>query len=350
MKGRLIALDVLHGRRAAALVEDGELADLLVEPPQDIPRPGAIYRALADRPLKGQGGAILRLPQGRAYLRQGKGIAPGTPLLVQIAGYAEPGKAVPATTRLLFRSRHAIVTPGAPGINLSRSVTDEERRVILREIAAEAADRLPADAGLILRSAAETADDDEIAGDLRAMADLAGQVLADPGRDPELLVEGPDPHETAWRDWPRPDTLDAAAGAFDRHGLVERIEALLHPGAALPSGAGLWIEPTRALVAVDVNTGADTSLAAGLKANIAAARALPAQLRCRGLGGQIVLDLAPMPKKDRRGFEQILRAALRADPVETALAGWTPLGMFELQRRRDRLPLAACLPQPERQP
>jgi len=350
MKGRLIALGEMRGRRAAALIKDGEMTDLLVEPPRDLPRPGAIYRAVADRPLKGQGGAILRLPGGRAYLRQGKGISPGTPLLVQIAGYAEPGKAVPATTRLLFRSRHAIVTPGAPGINLSRSLTDEERRVALREIAAEAGAQLPAGAGLILRSAAETAADDAIADDVRAMADLAAQVLADPGREPELLVEGPDPHETAWRDWPEPDTLDAADGAFERHGLVERVEALLHPHAPLPSGAGLWIEPTRALVAVDVNTGPDTSLAAGLKANIAAARALPAQLRCRGLGGQIALDLAPMPKKDRRGFEQILRASLRADPVETALAGWTPLGLFELQRRRDRLPLSACLPQPGGQP
>ncbi|MCB1331935.1 MAG: ribonuclease E/G, partial [Maritimibacter sp.] len=80
--------------------------------------------------------------------------------------------------------------------------------------------------------------------------------------------------------------------------------------------------------------------AAGLKANIALARELPRQLRCRGLGGQIVVDFAPMPKKDRPALEQVLRAALRADPVETALAGWTPLGLCELQRKRERRPLA----------
>ena len=59
----------------------------------------------------------------------------------------------------------------------------------------------------------------------------------------------------------------------------------------------MMIEPTRALVAVDVNTGPDTSPAASLKANIAAARDLPRQLRLRGLGGQVVVDFAPMPKK-----------------------------------------------------
>ena len=103
------------------------------------------------------------------------------------------------------------------------------------------------------------------------------------------------------------------------------------------------IEPTSALVAVDVNTGADSSLAAGLKANIAAARDLPRQLRLRGLGGQITLDVAPMPKKDRRVFEDALRRAFRIDGAEVVLAGWTPLGMYEVQRKRDRLPLTQLL-------
>lgn len=101
----------------------------------------------------------------------------------------------------------------------------------------------------------------------------------------------------------------------------------------------MYVEPTRALIAIDVNTGGDTSPAAGLKANMAAARLLPRALRLRGLGGQVVLDLAPMPKKDRRGFEAALRKAFKADSVETALVGWTPLGNYELQRQRGRAPL-----------
>ena len=105
----------------------------------------------------------------------------------------------------------------------------------------------------------------------------------------------------------------------------------------------MYVEPTRALVAVDVNTGNDASLAAGIKANMACARALPRALRLRGLGGQITLDLAPMPKKDRRPFETALRAAFRSDDVETTLIGWTPLGHYELQRKRARPPLSEVL-------
>ena len=95
----------------------------------------------------------------------------------------------------------------------------------------------------------------------------------------------------------------------------------------------------RALVAVDVNTGPDTSPAASLKVNIAAARDLPRQLRLRGLGGQVVVDFAPLSKKDRAILDQVIKAAFKAEG-EAHLAGWTALGLYELTRRRDRLPLA----------
>jgi len=95
MKGTLVALDHINGRAAAALMVEGRLQDLLLSAPDgSAPTPGAIYRAIADRPLKGQGGMMLRLPDGAtAFLRQGKGLRPGQALLVQVTGYAEGGKA-----------------------------------------------------------------------------------------------------------------------------------------------------------------------------------------------------------------------------------------------------------------
>ncbi|MGB2893589.1 MAG: ribonuclease E/G, partial [Albidovulum sp.] len=80
-----------------------------------------------------------------------------------------------------------------------------------------------------------------------------------------------------------------------------------------------------------------------LKANVAAARDLPRQLRLRGLGGQVTVDFAPVPKRDRAALDQQIRQAFRGEAAETSLAGWTPLGNFELQRKRDRLPLALIL-------
>jgi len=336
MKGRVIALDVLNGRKAAAMLEDGVLVDLLVETGTG-PLPGAIYRAICDRPMKGQGGMMLRLPKATAYLRKGKGLRAGQAVLVQVTGRAEDGKAVPVTGRVLFKSRYAIVTPGAPGINASRQIRDEEERARLLEIAHAVMDD---SAGLILRSAADGADAQDIAEDITKMRALAQAVSADAqGSAPELLLDGPDVHMLAWRDWPQPDLFTEAPGCFADHGLDETIATILAAKQRLKGGGFAFIEPTRAFVAVDVNTGGDTSQAAGLKVNIALARDLPRLLRCRGLGGQIIIDFAPMPKKERPQLEQVLRAAFRRDGIETALAGWTPLGNYELQRKRERLPV-----------
>ncbi|TCP60297.1 Rne/Rng family ribonuclease [Rhodovulum bhavnagarense] len=345
MKGRVVILDRIGTRAAAALMVDGRLEDLLIDPPDDRPAPGAIFRAVVDRQVKGQGGVFLRLPEGRAFLKQAKGLRPGQGVLVQVTGYAEPGKAAPVTPRLLFKSRFAIVTPDAPGLNISRAIRDEDNRDRLLELAHEGMAGAAEGLGLILRSAAAEAQDDAIAVDIAAMRALAEELCTESADGtPQALLDAPDAHLVAWRDWaePAPDMVIENEGSFVEMGIWDAIQALSAP-APLPGGGTVFVEPTRALVAVDVNTGPDTSPAAGLKANIAAARDLPRQLRLRGLAGQIVVDFAPMPKKDRRVLEQVLRAALRADPVETTLVGWTPLGHAELTRKRERLPLAEAL-------
>ena len=349
MKGRAVILDRLNGREAAALLVDGQLQDLLIDQPDDAaPRPGAIYRAIAERPLKGQNGMMLRLGAGqKGFLRQARGLAPGQGMLVQILSVAEGGKATPATQRLLFKGRHVILTPGARGFNIARSIRDEALRDSLLECAHEAMEGATSDLGLILRSAAEEAHMDEIAQEITTLKTLAAEVLGEPtDAPPALLMEAPHAHYLAWRDWslPAPDLVHEAPGGFHDHGIDERIAELTQPRVPLGRSAFMFVEPTRALVSVDVNTGGDFSFAAGLKANLAAVRDLPRQLRLRGLGGQIVIDFAPMAKKERRSIEQALSRALKSDPVETALVGWTPLGHLELQRKRERRALADLLP------
>ena len=343
MKGRVILLDHLHGREAAALMVDGQLVDLRIDPPEGLPPgPETILRGIVDRPLKGQGGAIVRLPDGSGFLRQAKGLRAGAPVLLQVLAVAEPHKAPPVTTRLLFKSRYAIVTPDAPGLNIARSIRDEAERDRLLLIANDTGE---SPHGLILRSAAEGVDAEALSDDITAMRQLAETVLSDNAGPAEVLLAAPTAHQMAWRDWvlPDPDEVIEGEGAFENAGVLEAIDTLLTARVALPSGAFALIEPTSALIAVDVNTGPDGSAAAGLKANLACVRALPRELSMRGLGGQVTLDLAPMPKKERRGFEDALRKAFRADGGDTVLAGWTPLGHFELQRKRDRWPLTEVL-------
>jgi ribonuclease G len=339
MKGRTIILDHVGEREAAALMIDGKLSDLLIA--GDTPAPGTIYRAIADRPVKGQGGMFLKTPDGSAFLRQVKGLSPGQPLLVQVTGYAEAGKAIPVTQKVLFKSRYAIVTPDAPGLNISRSIRDDDMRDELMVVAKEVMEGR--EMGLILRSCCAEASAEEIAEDVEEMANLADSVINDESIEMETLVSGDGPHVLAWRDWTETAEVVTEAGGFEDHGVLDFIETVSEPFVSFGKSGGMYIEPTRALIAVDVNTGNDASVAAGVKANMVCARLLPQALRVRGLAGQITLDLAPMPKKDRRAFEVALRASFRTDDIETALVGWTPLGHYELQRKRVRLPLSEVL-------
>ena len=347
MKGRQVVLGQVNGTEAAALMVDGRLEDVLIDPSALVAlAPGAILRGIVDRPVKGQGGVFLRLPGGESgFLRDRGGLAQGQPLLVQVAAVAEAGKAVPLTARLLFRGRYGIVTPEAPGVNVSRRIRDEGLREALVRLGTGALAGQAPDMGMVIRSAATLADEAEVAAELAELVALAAAVTADAAGAPELLVDAPSPWDSAWRDWadPAPDAVLEGATAFRDSGAEDALAALASPVVDLGGGASAVIEPTRALVAIDVNTGRDTTPAAALKANIALARDLPRQLRLRGLGGQVVIDFAPMPKRDRGTLEQVLRAAFKGEGAETVLSGWTGMGLYELSRKRDRAPLARLL-------
>jgi Ribonuclease G/E len=343
VKGRQILIAPLPaGGHAAALITDGRLEDLLVDPdPSDpAPLPEAIYRAVPARPMKGLGGVIVDLGAGTSgFLRGPHPPASGRPLLVQVTGWAEPGKAPPVTARLLLKGRTAILTPDAPGRNVARSLRDADRRNALAGLAEAAMADADMGLGVILRTAAADAPDSEIAAEV---ADLRAEweALAQPGRSsPGLVRQAPGAAAEALRDWRETGVaVRQATTALADAGVWDEIEQLRRPTVPLGQGS-MIIEPTRALVAVDVNTGGDLSPAAGLKANLAASAELPRQLRLRGLGGQITIDFAPLARADRPRVERALAAALRNDVIDTAIVGWTPLGHLELQRKRVRRPL-----------
>lgn len=343
MKGRQIILGPLFGRDAAALVQDGQVQDLAFDPGADIPvAPGAIGRARVERLIKGQGGVFVKLPGGASgYLRDRSGLREGQTLLVQVTGVAEGGKAIPVSSRLLFRGRHVIVTPGAPGVNVSRRIRDEQLRDWLGNLGQTALADDGASLGLIFRSIAAQADAEDITAELNQLLEIARAILADKGQAPELLLDAPTPADIAWCDWADDQPTDIVEGpqAMEDCGIAHQVEQLLTPRTALDGGAWAAVEPVSALTAIDVNTGADHSPAAGLKANIALARDLPRQLRLRGIGGQIVIDFAPMPKRDRGTLEQVLRSAFKREAAETVLIGWTAMGLYEINRKRDRIPL-----------
>lgn len=390
MKGRVIVLDSPEDRASAvALMVDGRLEDLLLDPKKGDRRlmPGDICIVRVARKLP-KSGAFCKMESGEGYLRDAKGVQEGDLILAQVQSLPEPGKAVTLTQRVLYKGPRVILTPGAPGVNVSKKIGNAaERERLQAAVAARLQDDdTPAgiagrsgELGAIIRTEARGADPVDLGREIDILLDehlhLAALLRANQG--PFNGGQG-SPHNLALREWlfPWPDAIVATPNIatalkstegrgqfrprefygdsrfvsivqpdpapFDAFGIWDEIIALKSPTVPL-GDASMVIEPTRALVAVDVNTGADFSPAAGLKTNLAVARELPRQLRLRGLGGKIAVDFAPMPKQHRRTLEEALAKAFRADPIETALVGWTSLGLFEIQRKRERWPITELL-------
>ena len=354
MKGRVVALLEEPGRPAmAALSDRGRLLDLFVDPPEDDPAPRVeeIRAARVTRKAGGMGAVFLDIGDGAEGFLKGAGardLAPGDRLLVQVTRHAEGAKAVPVTDEPLYKGRYAILTPHAPGVNVSRRIRDEEEAARLKGAAEAALAEAGVASGAILRTLAEGVPDETVFDDVAALAALLAEARAAP-EAPGLVVAAPDAETRAWREWAEPEPDEVIRGdarLWDDLGLWDAIAALFDARAPLAGGAWMPIEPTSALVAVDVNTGGDLSPAAGLKADLAALEALPRQLLLRGLGGQIVVDLAPVGKRERPRLETALKRALRDDPVETQIIGWTPLGHLELTRARERRPLTQLMARP----
>ena len=341
MKGDLVVLDRIGGRKVAALLVDGQLEDLLTDPlPDGAPAPGTVIRATLRRRLSGQGAWLVNLPGGESgHLKGLKDSAEGKAVLVQVTGYPEPGKATPVSVRISLTGRYAVAMPGRDGVFVSRAIADPERRIQLRYMAENALASSGVRAGLVLRTAAEVTDDRHILDELGELLGCSAKVLSEgSGSSPAIVREADGCHLLAGREWMGQEgcVIDDSEGSFDRNGIPDLVVPFMQSRVELPGGGFAVLEQTRAFTAIDVNTGSDVSKGAAMRANIELSAFLPRQLRIRGLGGQFVVDFAPIAKRFRPAVETALASAFAGDRVSTTLAGWTGLGHFELHRRRER--------------
>ena len=169
---------------------------------------------------------------------------------MQVAGWAEPGKAPPVTATVVLKGRTALLTPGAPGLNMARSLGDPARRAALAALAEAAMAGAETDLGLILRSAAGTADAEEIAGEIAALrADWEALEVAGTARE---LRSAPGAAAEARREWAdaRTTVREAPTRAGRGGGLGRGRSASPRPGPTRPrlyggrADPGAWSQST----------------------------------------------------------------------------------------------------------
>jgi len=305
----------------------------------------------------------------------------GQELLVQVTKDPLPNKGARVTTQVTLPGRFLVLLPTVGHLGVSRKIEDEEERARLRALLEEAT--AGGHGGWIVRTAGEGRACEDFVADREYLAGLWTRIRqrAERSSAPTLVHQDLDLALRVVRDlfsadfsvlWvdgeetytrivefldqvqpplvPRVKLDRGDRRLFDRFGIDKEIEAALKPKVWLKSGGYLVINPTEALVAIDVNTGRyvgtrnleETALATNLEAVEEVVR----QIRLRDLGGIIVLDLIDMTEKEHR--ERVFAALereLRKDRAKYKVLSISEFGLVEITRKRSRSNLERLLTQ-----
>ncbi|GAB4065779.1 ribonuclease E/G [Ancylobacter sonchi] len=294
-------------------------------------------------------------------------------MLVQVVKEERGNKGAALTTYLSLAGRYSVLMPNtARGGGISRKITSAEDRKRLKEVASDL--DVPEGMGIILRTAGASRTKTEIKRDFEyllrlwenvrelTLASTAPALVYEEGslikrsiRDlynkdiDEVLVSGDDGYREA-KDFMRMLMPSHAKNVkpyreqqpvFARFGVESQLDAMFLPVVQLKSGGYLVINPTEALVSIDVNSGRSTREHniedTALKTNLEAAEEVARQLRLRDLAGLIVIDFIDMDeKRNNRAVERKLKDCLKNDRARIQLGRISHFGLMEMSRQRIR--------------
>ena len=300
----------------------------------------------------------------------------GQEVLVQVVKEVTGNKGANMTTFLSLPGRCLVLMPGSDSAGISRKIVGEERRAALREIMSEL--DIPEGIGYIIRTASAEITKAALQKDLQYLLNLweeiknRGQSMAAPA----LVFEEQDTVIRFLRDHyfseiqeimvDTQESLDnvnafveqlpskqqrvkvrlhrGSKPIFNQYNIEEQIESIYKPQVTLPSGGSIVINPTEALVAIDVNSGR-TSKNSDFEetiflANMEAAAELARQLRLRDLGGLIVVDFIDMRnKKHIRDVERQVKLSMKKDKAKVDISKISRFGLMQISRQKMGAPI-----------
>ncbi len=342
MKDEIVLIEPFLKGNAVALVKDRKLQDFFIDfEGSNSSLIGASFVGEVQQFFKNSKSCFIKLPNNKTgFLKGVGGLKSGNKLLLQSRLFS-PKEALAVTTELVFRGRYVVITPKKRWVAFSRKIVDKHRRKALADLGEKYPDIGDRKYGIIFRSICSISSDEKIKEDIENQLKRCRRVTSTKLKDLIVIEETTKALERAKQEWFAFENQKVInePGCFDNFSIWEQILALKETTVKLSFGGNISIEPTQALVAIDVNTGSDLSLAAGLKANIQAISEVPRQLRIRGLGGKIVIELGPLSRKHRKKIESVLKQNIALYSDKMRIAGWTILGNLELEKSRNRMSL-----------
>ncbi|MGL4255681.1 MAG: Rne/Rng family ribonuclease [Microbacterium sp.] len=384
---RVMIVRSKNGRIQIAVLEDNVLVEHYVARNQDASLIGNVYLGRVQNVLPSMEAAFVDIGRGRnAVLYSGEvdwdavetgnqprrielALKSGDKVLVQVTKDPVGHKGARLTSQISLPGRYLVYVPGGAMNGISRKLPDTERarlKKILKEV-------LPESSGVIVRTAAEGATEDQLTRDVQRLTtqwehistqiqsiqapallhsepDLLVKIVRDVFNEDfsKMLIQGEDAHHTITKyvESVAPDLLERIEAyegdvdPFDQFRVTEQIEKALDRKVWLPSGGSLVIDRTEAMTVVDVNTGKFVGSGGNLeetvtKNNLEAAEEIVRQLRLRDIGGIIVVDFIDMVLESNRDL--VLRRlveCLSRDRTKHQVAEVTSLGLVQMTRKK----------------
>ncbi|MGW0805023.1 Rne/Rng family ribonuclease [Nonomuraea sp. NPDC002799] len=375
-------------RTQMAVLEDGVLVEHYVNREASQSYVGNVYLGKVQNVLPSMEAAFVDIGKGRnAVLYAGEvnfdtaglegqpkrieaALKSGQSVLVQVTKDPIGHKGARLTSQISLPGRYLVYVPDGSMTGISRKLPDKERtrlKSILKKV-------MPENAGVIVRTAAEGASEEELARDvarlsaqwesiqkktkaasppelLSAEPDLTVRVVRDVFNEDftSLVVQGEDAWDTVddYVQYVAPHLADRLSrwdtgqgDVFESYRIDEQLSKAMERKVWLPSGGSLVIDRTEAMTVVDVNTGKYTGQGGNLEEtvtrnNLEAAEEIVRQLRLRDIGGIIVIDFIDMVLESNRDL--VLRRLLEClarDRTKHQVAEVTSLGLVQMTRKR----------------
>lgn len=381
-----------------ALINQGEVQELLIERAQNRGIVGNVYLGKVNRVLPGMQSAFVDIGLeksafihiadvfGKNDLSIEKAVFDGQTILVQVLKDPLGTKGARLTTHISIAGRNLVYLPldlKNGQIGISQKISNEEDRELLK-LRVRGLLKEDLTGGLIVRTSAEEATNLDLEQDLRYLLltwkTIQEQALRVPA--PALLYQDLSLMQRVMRDIAEESTKQIRIDSkenfqalseftktfmpnlvskiglyqserplFDLFNIEREINLALHRRVDLKSGGYLMIDQTESMTTIDVNTGsyigAKTFIDTIYKTNLEAAKAIARQLRLRNLGGIVIVDFIDMHVAEHQeAVLAELKRGLALDRVKTSVSQFSSLGLVEMTRKRTRESLAHILCQP----